>query len=77
MQTKVQAALDRSEGIKPAPATTEAAPVETPAETPAETSTQAPTPPAPVEPQPVTGGSLGSMSEGYVANESEDLGAVC
>lgn len=77
VQTRVQAALDRSEGIKPAPATTEAAPAETPAETFAETPTQAPTTPAPVEPQPVTGGSLGSMSEGYVANESEDLGAVC
>ena len=27
--------------------------------------------------QAVTGGSLGSMSEGYAANESEDLSAVC
>jgi LCP family protein required for cell wall assembly len=28
-------------------------------------------------PTPVTGGSLGSMGTGYVANESEDLGAAC
>ena len=82
VQAKVQAALDRSEGIKPAPATTEAAAAETP-DAPA--ATEAPTrgpddetpTQAPVAPPSVTGGSLGSMSEGYVANESEDLGAVC
>lgn len=94
VQSKVQAALDRSEGIKPAPARTDTSaeaatdpsteapaastetptvtPVENPAETPTETVTQ-----APVVPPSVTGGSLGSMSEGYVANQSEDLGAVC
>jgi LCP family protein required for cell wall assembly len=27
--------------------------------------------------QPVTGGSLGSMSEGYAANQADDLGAAC
>lgn len=27
--------------------------------------------------QPMTGGSIGSLSEGYAANESEDLDAVC
>ncbi len=25
----------------------------------------------------VTGGSIGSLSEGYAANQSEDLGAAC
>ncbi len=87
VQSKVQAAIDRSRGIKPAPATTDAAAVEVtdaPAPAaeaaPAGESTAAPTETptkAPVVPQSVTGGSLGSMSEGYVANESEDLGAVC
>jgi anionic cell wall polymer biosynthesis LytR-Cps2A-Psr (LCP) family protein len=27
--------------------------------------------------EPVTGGSLGSMSDGYVANQTEDLGSAC
>ena len=38
------------------------------------------TPPAPTTPSTppaVTGGSLGSLSTGYAANQSEDLGAVC
>ena len=101
VQQKVQAAIDRAEGVKPepapepaeeTPATDEAAAEETaPAsdddETtdapPASTPTKAPSTPTPSStpttqaPPPVTGGSLGSMSEGYVANESEDLGAVC
>jgi polyisoprenyl-teichoic acid--peptidoglycan teichoic acid transferase len=29
------------------------------------------------KPQAVTGGSLGSLSEGYVANQSDDLGSAC
>ncbi|UFN44068.1 LCP family protein [Nocardioides okcheonensis] len=48
----------------------EAAPTE-----PAPSTPQAPA--TPQAPQPVTGGSVGSLSEGYAANESEDLGAVC
>jgi anionic cell wall polymer biosynthesis LytR-Cps2A-Psr (LCP) family protein len=39
-------------------------------------STQ-PAPTAPSTPPAVTGGSLGSLSTGYAANQSEDLGAVC
>lgn len=45
-----------------------------------ETPAAPPTPTAPTTPsQPpaVTGGSVGSLSSGYAANESEDLGAVC
>ena len=88
VQAKVQAAIDRSEGIKPAPATDRGGCRRDPgrtrhqrgserdaqrsSETPSETPTQ-----APVAPPSVTGGSLGSMAEGYAANESEDLGAVC
>jgi anionic cell wall polymer biosynthesis LytR-Cps2A-Psr (LCP) family protein len=87
VQQKVQAAIDRSEGIKPAPKTTEAAPAPAPESTGADTSeAPAPTgggastpaaPTTPAAPPSVTGGSLGSLSEGYAANESEDLGAVC
>ena len=36
-----------------------------------------PAPTAPSTPPAVTGGSLGSLSTGYAANQSEDLGAVC
>jgi hypothetical protein len=45
----------------------------------AEGAAPAPAPgkPKPRQNQPVTGGSLGSMSEGYVANEADDLGAAC
>lgn len=35
------------------------------------------TPTTPSAPPAVTGGSLGSLSTGYAANQSEDLGAVC
>ncbi|MDZ5662808.1 LCP family protein [Nocardioides sp. S-58] len=49
---------------------------ETPA--PAGDDASAPaTPTAPTTPDDVTGGSIGSLSEGYAANQSEDLGAVC
>ncbi len=88
VQEKVQAAIKKSEGGKPA--TVQAAPAETetdadaevgadpqaPAESPAEVPSEIPTE-VPVVSEPVTGGSLGSMSQGYVANESQDLGAVC
>jgi LCP family protein required for cell wall assembly len=43
----------------------------------AEGTADAPSRPKPRRDQPVTGGSLGSMSEGYAANEAEDLDAVC
>ena len=33
--------------------------------------------PANAAPQEVTGGSLGSRDDGYVANESDDLGSAC
>ncbi len=89
---KVAAAIARAEGVKPpaqetaqetarAAAPVEEAPAtERPSDAPAAEGTpsakpSAPTTPAP--PQSVTGGSVGSMAEGYAANQSEDLGAVC
>jgi hypothetical protein len=93
VHAKVAAAIARSEGRKPeAPAgTVEAAPepaTEAPAGGDADgsgesappqdggTSTPA-APTTPEAPPAVTGGSLGSLSTGYAANQSEDLGAVC
>jgi LCP family protein required for cell wall assembly len=93
VHAKVAAAIARAEGRKPeAPAgTVEAAPepaAEAPAGGDADSGGEsaAPedggtsTPPAPTTPEAppaVTGGSLGSLSTGYAANQSEDLGAVC
>lgn len=92
VQEKVQAAIARAEGRNPAteqPAgTVEAAPEpddgadaggtgEEPA-TSQDGGTTTPTAPTtPTQPPAVTGGSVGSLSTGYAANESEDLGAVC
>jgi polyisoprenyl-teichoic acid--peptidoglycan teichoic acid transferase len=87
---KVQAAIDRAEGRKPATDTAQASPG-TSTDTSTDTSTEAPatgggaaqggggstTPTTPANPPSVTGGSLGSLSQGYAANQSEDLGAVC
>lgn len=88
VQRKVAAAIARAEGVKPpAQETAEPAPAEeapateapaTDAPATGETPAAKPSAPAtPVAPQSVTGGSVGSMAEGYAANESEDLGAVC
>jgi hypothetical protein len=79
---KVAAAIAKAEGRAPAttaPETAEAArETETPAsEEPATTQQPPATTATPKPPQSVTGGSLGSLSEGYAANQSEDLGAVC
>jgi polyisoprenyl-teichoic acid--peptidoglycan teichoic acid transferase len=84
VQEKVAAAIAKAEGRSPAPApdTAEAAPATEPgtSEAPAATDGAAPAPAAPATPKAppsLTGGSVGSLSEGYAANESEDLGAVC
>jgi hypothetical protein len=83
----VNTAIARAEGRTPsqAPETSVAAPADdattdAPAaattEQPADTSTQATTdPPAP--PEVVTGGSVGNLSDGYAANQTDDLGASC
>ena len=82
---KVAAAIARAEGQKPVVETAEAADApaaEAPAADADDSATPAApaTPSAPTTPTPppaVTGGSLGSLSTGYAANQSEDLGAVC
>ncbi len=67
----VSDAIDRAEGETPEPdPTTEAA---APA-TPAEGGKKAP---VATTPPPVTGGSVGSLKEGYAANQADDLGSVC
>jgi LCP family protein required for cell wall assembly len=60
---KVAEAIDRAEG-------------EAPASTPADGTQQKPQRKR-AQPPAVTGGSIGSMTEGYAANESSDLGAAC
>ncbi len=61
VQDKVGEAIDRAEGQAPAPA---------PAGPAKGKKRQAAT-------EAVTGGSIGTLSGGYAANEAEDLGAVC
>jgi polyisoprenyl-teichoic acid--peptidoglycan teichoic acid transferase len=93
VHAKVAAAIAKAEGRAPetpagtTPGTTaeaaegESAETAAPAaESPAPEQGAASTPAAPVTPSAppaVTGGSVGSLSTGYAANQSEDLGAVC
>jgi hypothetical protein len=60
----------------PAETPTSEAPAETPASTPADATSSAPTEPA-AQPEVVTGGSVGNLSDGYAANQTDDLGASC
>jgi hypothetical protein len=83
VQSKVAEAIARAEGQKPAPQPTPEAPA------PAETEEAAPatdeaapapapaTTPTPTRAPSVTGGSVGSLSEGYAANQSGDLASTC
>jgi polyisoprenyl-teichoic acid--peptidoglycan teichoic acid transferase len=75
IQAKIDEAIDRAEGRTPASETAEAAP----APAPASPGEQTPTTPRkkPRAPQPVTGGSVGSLAEGYAANQADDLAATC
>ncbi len=76
-------AIARAEGRKPAPKPTPSETAQAAAEGGAsEASAEATTetaPPAttPAAPESVTGGSVGSMKDGYAANQSEDVAAVC
>lgn len=65
IQTKVAEAIDRSEGDYKAPEAEEPSKTEKPKK-------DKPKPPA-----VVTGGSVGSMSQGYAANDAEDLDEAC
>ena len=77
----VAAAIAKAEGREAAPDPSAEATSEAPAsEAPAQSGGGASTPTAPTTPSTpssVTGGSIGSLSEGYAANQAEDLGAVC
>ena len=91
IQQKVAAVIAKAEGRKPAEEpgdTVEAAPetssagagkgTDDGAATSKDRGASTPTSPTtPSDPPAVTGGSLGSLSTGYAANQSEDLGAVC
>jgi len=73
----ITAAIDRAEGTPPPPDTAQAAPASVaPGAVPA-----APTTPAPkakrTAPAPVTGGSVGSLADGYAANQADDLASTC
>lgn len=82
VHSTIAAAIDRAEGQAPAPAP---APAEPETEAPADTGAATGEAPAPVEapaatpaaPPSMTGGSLGTLKDGYAANDSEDLGAAC
>jgi LCP family protein required for cell wall assembly len=79
IRTMVTTAIARAEGQTPKPETPEAAPPaasEAPASTPADAGTPAPDP-TPAAPEVVTGGSVGNLSNGYAANQADDLGAAC
>ena len=80
---EVAAAIDRAEGDAPAPAPRRPAePTDAGrhARRPRHrrAATQAPAPATdPGHAPPLTGGSFGSLRDGYAANDSEDLGAAC
>ena len=48
-----------------------------PAETATDSKAEKPKKPKPPANEPVTGGSIGSLADGYAANETQDLGAAC
>jgi LCP family protein required for cell wall assembly len=64
VQDKVAEAIDRSEG-------------DFKAEEPAATKAEKPKKDKPKPPPAVTGGSVGSLSQGYAANETDDVDAAC
>ncbi|MEO9325935.1 LCP family protein [Nocardioides sp. C4-1] len=66
----IRAAIDKSEGKQPAQTTKKA---EAGSKAKADTGTDAP----PTSTTSTTGGSVGSMKDGYAANESEDLATAC
>ena len=78
-------AVTRAEGGTPASDTAQAAPAPADPGTADPSTSGASGAPAPAAaepkkqkgPAPVTGGSVGSLSDGYAANQAEDLSAVC
>jgi hypothetical protein len=72
IQAKVAEAIDRSEGDYKAPEASEPA-----ADAAGETKAGKPKKDKPKPPSVVTGGSVGSLSQGYAANQAEDLDSAC
>jgi LCP family protein required for cell wall assembly len=70
IKAKVAEAIDTAEGNAPKP---EAPPADATADA-KPGKTKKPKPPAS---EPVTGGSVGSLADGYAANETQDLGSAC
>ena len=68
VQDKVAEAIDRSEGDYEAPEAEEPA---------ADAKAGKPKKDKPKPPAVVTGGSVGSLSQGYAANDSEDVASAC
>jgi len=80
IQSTISTAIARAEGRTPPAETAQAAPA--PAEAGSGTEAVTPTAPAtkkakPKGPTPVTGGSVGSLAEGYAANQADDLASTC
>ena len=80
IQSTIAAAIARAEGRTPPAETAQAAPA--PAEAGSGTEASRPAAPAtkkakPKGPAPVTGGSVGSLAEGYAANQADDLASTC
>ncbi len=80
VRTMVDDAIARAEGRTPArqatPTTAESAPASSGPPPAAATGDDAGTT-TPAPPEVVTGGSKGNLSDGYVANQTDDLGAAC
>ena len=77
VQSMVAAAIDRAEGAKPAPPARTSEEAAAPADGPESPGTSG-TPAAPPVPAPaLTGGSIGSLKDGYAANQADDLGSAC
>lgn len=75
----IQAKVAEAVGA-PAPETAQAAAPAAPVSSSSSdeaTKAAKPKKPKPAADEPVTGGSLGSLKDGYVANQTEDLGAAC
>jgi polyisoprenyl-teichoic acid--peptidoglycan teichoic acid transferase len=77
IQGKVTEAIDTSEGVKPtpAPAATDGGADQPASDAPAPKKQKKAE--APAQTDAVTGGSLGSLGDGYVANQTQDLGTAC
>ena len=78
IKQKVAEAIDTAEGDAPKKDETAAdAATDDASDSASGTKADKPKKPKPPADQPVTGGSIGSLHDGYAANESQDLDAAC